>query len=139
MHMGCGTSLAPRPHSSILEGKMRFKLFNNREMPEIEEEDYVEVNVMDSDGGLSHHVSGKIGIKIEKLNDFSDTERILKSVRSGNVLFIKIKGLREKDIGELKRAVERLKKSATANNGEIAGIEQDWLVLTPEHAVLHRD
>ncbi len=118
---------------------MRLKLFNNREMPEIEEEDYVEVNVMDSDSGLNHNVSGKIGIKIEKLNDFSDTEKILKSVRSGNVLFIKIKGLREKDIGELKRAVERLKKSATANNGEIAGVEQDWLVLTPEHAVLHRD
>lgn len=119
---------------------MRLKLFNNREMPEIEEEDYVEVNVMDSDGVMHHHnAAGKIGIKIEKLNDFSDTERILKSVRAGNVLFVKIKGLKEKDIGELKRAVERLKKSATANNGEIAGIEQDWLVLTPEHAVLHRD
>lgn len=119
---------------------MRLKLFNNREMPDIEEEDYVEVNVMDSDGVMHHHhAAGKIGIKIEKLNDFSDTERILKSVRAGNVLFVKIKGLKEKDIGELKRAVERLKKSATANNGEIAGIEQDWLVLTPEHAVLHRD
>ncbi len=118
---------------------MRLKLFNNREMPEIEEEDYVEVNVMDSDGGITSHASGKLGIKIEKLNDFSDTERILKSVRDGNVLFVKIKGLKEKDIGELKRAVERLKKSTTANNGEIAGIEENWLVMTPEHAVLHRD
>lgn len=115
---------------------MRLKLFNNKEVPEVAEEDYVEVNVLDSGPA---HLAGKVGIKIEKLEDFSDTERIMKNVRAGDVLFVKIKGLKEKDIGELKRAVEKLKKSVTANNGEIAGIEQDWLVITPEHAVLHRD
>lgn len=102
---------------------------------EMAAEDYIEVNVTDS----AEHSFGKLGIKIEKLNDFSDTERILKAVRAGNVIFLKIKGLKEKDIGELKRAVERLKKSIMANNGDIAGVEQDWLVLTPEHAVVHRD
>jgi SepF-like predicted cell division protein (DUF552 family) len=115
---------------------MRFRILNGRtDAPDIETEDYVEVNVADS----ASVPMGKVGIKIEKLNDFADTERILKAVRTGNVIFIKIRGLKEKDLGELKRAVEKLKKSAVANNGDIAGIEQDWLVLTPEHAVLHRD
>ena len=112
---------------------MRF--FSGGEAGEIDTENYIEVNVTDS----ADHSFGKVGIKIEKLNDFSDTERILKAVRAGSVIFLKIKGLKEKDIGELKRAVERLKKSIIANNGDIAGVEQDWLVLTPEHAVVHRD
>lgn len=114
---------------------MRLKFLESRPVSDIEPEDYIEVNLMDS----RERPVGKFGIRVEKLNDFADTERILKSVRSGNIIFLKIKGLKEKDIGELKRAVERLKKSVVANNGDIAGVEQDWLVLTPEHAVVHRD
>lgn len=114
---------------------MKLNLFNNKTMNGIEPEDYVEVNLMDSGA----REMGKLGIRIEKLTDFGDTDRILKSVRAGNIIFLKIKSLKEKDIGELKRAVERLKKSVMANNGDIAGVEQDWLILTPEHAVVHRD
>ena len=73
-----------------------------------------------------------------KLSEFSDTERVLKQVREGNIVFLKIKGLKEKDIGELKRAVERLKKTVMDSNGEIIGIEQDCLILTPEHATVNR-
>ena len=61
---------------------MKLKLFSNREMPQIAEEDYVEVNVLDSSPA---HLTGKVGIKIEKLEDFSDTERIMKNVRAGDV------------------------------------------------------
>ena len=41
-------------------------------------------------------------------------------------------------MGELKRAVEKLKKTVIANNGDIVGVEQDWLVLTPGYAVIQR-
>jgi SepF-like predicted cell division protein (DUF552 family) len=117
---------------------MRFKLFSNgdySETDDMENDEYVEVNVMDKRVG----VSGTMGIKIEKLEDFADTDRVLRSVRKGNVIFLKIKGLKEKDIGELKRAVEKLKKTVVANNGDIAGVEQDWLILTPEYANVERD
>ncbi|MFH1445059.1 MAG: cell division protein SepF [Nanoarchaeota archaeon] len=108
---------------------------------ESDNDNYMEVGVMDtverprSTGGTT----GKVGIKIEKLNDFSDTERILKHVREGKVIFLKIKTLKDKDMGELKRAVERLRKTVIAGNGDIAGVEQDWLILTPEFMVIHRD
>ena len=78
-------------------------------------------------------------IRVEKMEDFADTERILRSIRKGNVVFLKIKSLREKDMGELKRAVEKLKKIVSANNGDIAGVEQDWLIITPEFAMVERD
>ncbi len=117
---------------------MAFKIFGRGGVPEEIDEpehDYVEVNVMDP----VTRGPGSIGIRVEKLNEFADTDRILGSVRKGDVIFLKIKGLKEKDIGELKRAVDKLKKTISANNGDIAGVEQDWLILTPGHAVVKRD
>ena len=98
-------------------------------------EEFVEVNVMDSEDKRL----GRLGIRVEKMEDFADTERILRSIRKGNVVFLKIKSLREKDMGELKRAVEKLKKIVQANNGDIAGVEQDWLIITPEFAMVERE
>lgn len=111
----------------------RVRLFDRNEVP-VDVEEYVEVGVMDGE-----KTPGKISIMIEKLNDFSDTDRILKAVREGSIVFLKIKGLKEKDIGELKRSVDKLRKTITANSGDIAGIEQDWLCITPEFARVHRD
>jgi SepF-like predicted cell division protein (DUF552 family) len=111
------------------------KIFAKRpDENEEEGESYVEVNVMDS----QERKTGTMGIRIEKLTEFSDTDRILKHIRKGSVIFLKIKDLREKDMGELKRAVDKLKKTVIANNGDIAGVESDWLILTPEYAAVER-
>jgi len=116
---------------------MGFRLFggNGKNEPAEPTEEFIEVNVMDSDD----RKTGTLGIKVERLAEFPDAERVLRAVRDGNVVFLKIKALKEKDIGELKRAVDKLKKTVTANNGDIAGVEQDWLILTPEFAKVMRD
>jgi SepF-like predicted cell division protein (DUF552 family) len=106
-----------------------------RDFDEIEGEEYLEVNVMDSAG---QKPAGKLGIKIENLEDFADAERVLRQVREGSIIFLKIKGLKDKDMGELKRAVDKLKRTVTANNGDIIGIEQNWLILAPEFVSVHR-
>ena len=113
------------------------RLMGRREEEEFPEEmgdSYVEVNVMDT----SEKRMGHIGIRIENLSDFADTDRVLRHVRSGSVIFLKIKDLREKDMGELKRAVEKLKKTVSATSGDIAGVEQDWLILAPQYARVER-
>jgi SepF-like predicted cell division protein (DUF552 family) len=98
----------------------------------ISEEEYVEVGVSES------RAPGKIGIAIEKLEDFGDTEKVLREVRNGSLVFLRIKSLKDKDLGELKRAVEKLKRTVLAQNGEIIGVEQDWLILAPEHAKVQK-
>lgn len=100
-----------------------------------EKDEFLEVNVMDE----MTRKGGKLGIKIEHLTEFADTENVLRALREGAVVFLKIKTLREKDLGELKRSVERLKKTVMAQNGDIAGVEQDWLIITPEHATVYRE
>jgi len=119
------------------------KFFSGEESPQSDmpEEGYVEVNVMDSmetPESESPRSIGKLGIKIEKLNDFADADRILRHIREGSIVFLRIKGLKEKDMGELKRAVEKMKKTIVANNGDMVGVEQDWLVLTPGYAAIQR-
>jgi SepF-like predicted cell division protein (DUF552 family) len=104
------------------------------EYDEFAGEEYMEVNLMDAD----ERKLGRIGIRIENLDEFADTERVLRQVREGSVIFLRIKGIRDKDMGELKRAVDKLKKGVAANNGDIAGVEQDWLILSPHYAVIHR-
>lgn len=114
------------------------KLFGGRreEAPEAEVgEEFVEVNLMDAE----ERKVGKLDIKIEKLINFSDTDKILRSLREGSIVFVKIKELKDKDMSELKRAIEKLKRAVSANNGDIAGVEQDWLILTPEFAAVHRE
>ena len=115
---------------------MKLKIFgDSAQEPAETEEQYMEVNVMDSED----RKTGRVRITIEKLNDFKDTDSVLRALRKGNIVFLKIKGLKEKDMGELKRSVERLKKATIANNGDIAGIEQDWMIITPEFAAIERD
>jgi SepF-like predicted cell division protein (DUF552 family) len=106
-----------------------------KDFDEVEGEEYVEVNVMDSGAGKA---AGRLGIRIENLEEFADTERVLRQVREGSIIFLKIKGLKDKDMGELKRAVDKLKRTVTANNGDIIGVEQNWLILTPEFVAVHR-
>lgn len=82
--------------------------------------------------------SGKIPIRVDKMEDFSDSERIQKQLRSGSIILVKIKALRGKDISELKRAIDKLRKTCIAINGDIAGIDEDWVVLTPSFAHVSR-
>ncbi|MEM5834574.1 MAG: cell division protein SepF [Candidatus Aenigmatarchaeota archaeon] len=80
----------------------------------------------------------RIKIKVENLTGFVDTEKIQQLLREGNVVFLKIKELRNKDITELKRCVERLKKTCLAMNGDMVGVDEDFLILTPDFARVFR-
>lgn len=102
-------------------------------------EEYIEVDLGGSAVGAEPVLGGgKIGIRIENVTEFGDTERVLKYLREGQILLLKVKALKEKDLGELKRVVERFKRTVLAQNGDIVGVEQDWLLLVPEHVTVHR-
>ncbi|MBI4014330.1 MAG: cell division protein SepF, partial [Candidatus Aenigmarchaeota archaeon] len=80
----------------------------------------------------------KLTIQVEKLSSFADANRIQEKVRSGRILLVKIRELREKDVAELKRAVTRVRKTCLAVDGDIAGIGEDWLLVTPKTAKINR-
>jgi len=81
---------------------------------------------------------GKVKVRIESLRDYSDTDRVQELIRDGNVVFLRIKDLRQKDITELKKSVDKLRKTCVAMNGDIIGVNEDFLVITPKFAKIYR-
>jgi SepF-like predicted cell division protein (DUF552 family) len=104
------------------------KLFG-KGIKEMSEEEFIELDTQEA-----QTPSGKVPIRVDKLEDFADTDRIQKIIRDGSIVLVKIKALRTKDISELKRAIDKLRKTTVAMNGDIAGIDEDFIIVTPAFA-----
>jgi SepF-like predicted cell division protein (DUF552 family) len=98
----------------------------------VEQPDFVELD------SSAFNESSEVNIRVETLKDLMDTDRIQYLLREGNIVFLNIGGLRHRDLGELKRSVEKLKKTVAAMDGDIIGVDEDFLVLTPKFARIHR-
>ena len=97
-------------------------------------EDYVEVGPEMAEG------KSKIVVRPFILDDFDGIKPMLDSLREGyTIALVNIRPLKEKDIVELKRAINKLKKTTDAIEGDIAGFGEDYLVVTPSFAIVHRD
>src|SRR3990167_6319992 len=110
-----------------------FKKIMGKLKQEEHEEEYLELDMGE------HEAQDKIIIQVEKLDNLLDTNRIQGKIREGKVLFIKIKEFKERDVNELKRALEKVKRTCLAVEGDIAGIGDDWIICTPRHAKIHRE
>ena len=73
------------------------------------------------------------------LDDFEDVKPVLDSLREGyTIALVNIRPLKDRDLVELKRAINKLKKTADAIDGEIAGFGEDFLVVCPSFASIYR-
>ena len=97
-------------------------------------DDYVEIDTRRDIGKKS-----KIVVKPFVLTDFADVKEALDALREGyTIALINIKTLKDRDIVELKRVVNKLKKTCDAIEGDIAGFGEDWIVVTPSFAHVYR-
>jgi len=97
-------------------------------------EDYVEI-----DTNLDKGPKARVMVRPFFIEDFADIKPALDSLREGTTIaLVNIRPLREKDIIELKRAVNKLKKTCDAIDGDIAGFGEDWIVVTPSFAQIYR-
>ena len=82
---------------------------------------------------------GKVNVRPFLLEDFEDVKPILDSLREGyTIALVNIRPLKDKDIVELKRAINKLKKTTDAIEGEIAGFGEDYIVVCPSFATIYR-
>ena len=97
------------------------------------EHEYVELDTKHSEA------KGKVIIRPFTIEDFADIKNILDVLREGNtVALVNIKPLKERDLIELKRAINKLKKTTDAIEGDIAGFDDNWIVVAPSFAQIHR-
>lgn len=103
------------------------------EVPEEESfEEYVELDHEKED-------KSKIIVRPYVMDEFEDIKGILDALREGSTIaLINIKPLKDKDIIELKRAINKLRKTCDAIEGDIAGFGEDYIVAVPYFAQIHR-
>ncbi len=120
-----------------LLSKIKEKIFGEDISSEIigdaEKDGYVELGTESSDH------SSKIVVRPFVLEDFEGIKEVLDSLREGHTIaLINIRPLKDKDIVELKRAINKLKKTCDAIEGDVAGFGDDWIAAVPSFAHIHR-
>ena len=97
-------------------------------------EDYLEIDLE------KEQKDSKVLVKLFVLKKYDDVNAILNVLREGyTIAIIDIKVLKSKDPIELKRAVSKVKKTAEALEGNIAGFGDNLLIVTPPFAKIERD
>jgi SepF-like predicted cell division protein (DUF552 family) len=97
-------------------------------------EEYVEIDLEQSEK------ENKVAVKLFTLRQYEDVNEILNALREGYAIaIVDIKTLRQKDSIELKRAVSKIKKTADALEGNIAGFGENTVIITPSFAKIHRE
>ena len=118
-------------------GKLFEKLFGKKEEVDVAglEEEYVELDPSASNG----ESDAKVILRTFTLEDFADVKDIIEGMRNGNTIaLVNIRPLKDKDIIELKRAINKLKKTTDAIKGQIAGFGDDMIIVAPEFAEIYR-
>lgn len=99
------------------------------------EEQYVELSAT----GNGSSRMNKVVVRTYVLEDFSDVKQIVSALREGyTIALVEIAPLKEKDVVELKRAINKLKKTIDATEGDIAGFGDDYIVVVPNFAEIYR-
>jgi len=87
----------------------------------------------------SHSPTSNDFLRVLPLGDFSDVEGILDYVRERNsVVILKVKPRLVQEKMELKRALKRIQRVCQAVDGDIAGVREDIIAITPSHVTIVR-
>lgn len=105
---------------------------NNDSSDTVLEDDFVELDAEMKEGNK------KVVIRAETLQEFDDIEKVQEHLRNDHVVWINIAPLKSKDMTNLKRAVNRLKKTIKAIDGDMAGVDESWIVACPSYAEIAR-
>ncbi|MBU2104540.1 MAG: cell division protein SepF [Nanoarchaeota archaeon] len=99
------------------------------------EHDYLEIDL----NGPKKEDS-KVLVKLFTLKQYEDVNEILNALREGyTIAVVDIRFLRQRDSIELKRAISKIKKTADALEGSIAGFGENIVIVTPSFAKIHKE
>ncbi len=83
--------------------------------------------------------TAKVYVRYFVLNEFADIKPVIEALREGyTIALVKIRPLKEKDINELKRAIEKIKRTIQAIEGEVVGVDEDWLLAVPNFVEVYK-
>lgn len=99
-------------------------------------DDYLSITELDA---KTKEESKDLEVKVFVLDDYENIRDILDVIRGGKTMcLIDIHLLRNKDPDELKRAIDKLKKTAEAVDGEVVGFHENWVLVAPGNVHIHK-
>ncbi len=90
-------------------------------------EDFVELETVN----LEESASVKRFVRVCKLNGYADIEKVTNELNDGNIVIADIRNLAIRSENELKYAIKEMKRIVDMINGDIAGISENHLIVTP--------
>jgi SepF-like predicted cell division protein (DUF552 family) len=117
------------------------KGFFTRKKQSFDEDDMIESvdEYVELDTRSDLNSDQKVIVRPFVIEDFADVKGIIDALReSYTIAVINIKPIKEKDLVELKRSINKIKKTCEAINGDIAGFGEDYIVVTPGFAQIYR-
>ncbi len=113
--------------------KEKMAIPESQERAESKEQGYVELSED------SNEDKAKITVRPYIIEEFEHIKPILDALREGHTIaLVNIKPLKDKDLVELKRAINKLKNTCDAIEGDIAGFGEDWIAAVPNFAHIYR-
>lgn len=91
-------------------------------------EEYIELQI--PEGEIKTQAPSRF-VKVCKLKGFADVDIVVRELSEGNIVVLDIKPLAERSMNELKHAVDEVKDICLSVGGDIAGLSEYHLIITP--------
>ncbi len=106
------------------------------EFIEDETGDYLSITESDVVSGREDSL---LDVRVFVLDDYENIREILDCIRGDKTMcLIDIHLLRNKDPDELRRAVDKLRKTVEAISGELVGFHENWILSVPKNVHIHK-
>lgn len=119
-----------------MAGFLNFSKNTREEFVEDSNEEYLSISETDV---KTKHEDKIVDVRVFVLDDYESIRDILDVIRGGKTMcLIDIHLLRNKDADELKRAVDKIKKTVEAVSGELVGFHENWVMAVPKNVHIHK-
>ncbi|VVB59598.1 Cell division protein SepF [uncultured archaeon] len=104
-----------------------------------EEQGYVSLQPSDNNENPGDLAGGGIDFKVHTPAHFMDFKKIPEDIRSGHVVLLNVKTLKEESTDELRHFIERIKRVSDGISSKIVGIGEHHIMILPKKISLHHD
>ncbi len=94
-----------------------------------DEDEYMEL-------GFESQAPKTAKILVYHLQRFSETDKVVKSIRAKGVVFVGLKSMKKNNMDELKQAVSKINKVCMESGSNLSLVDEEWLIITPQTAAI---
>ena len=113
------------------------KLANKPRTKQVESEEYLELDIERGAYGSVAEAPERY-VKVCKLKGFADVDNSARELSEGNIVILDLHPLAERSMTELKHAVDEMKEVCISMGGDIAGLSEYHLIMTPPNLRIER-